>query len=128
VEVTPAGVVTPAALAAVLREDTTLVSLSLANNEIGTVQDIEALAQVAHEHGALLHTDAVQAAGWLDLDVRALGVDALTVSGHKVGAGKGTGAVFLRGRLPVEPVLRGGVPVRERRYGTVAVGRAAARG
>ncbi|WP_022916583.1 cysteine desulfurase family protein [Ruania albidiflava] len=128
VEVTSAGVVTPAALAAVLREDTTLVSLSLANNEIGTVQDIAALAQVTHEHGALLHTDAVQAAGWLDLDVRALGVDALTVSGHKVGAGKGTGAVFLRGRLPVEPVLHGGGQERERRSGTENVAGAVALG
>src|SRR5690625_2467244 len=114
VEVTGDGRVTPQALAAVLRQDTTLVSISLANNEIGTVQDIAALAQVAHEAGALLHTDAVQAAGWLDLDARALGVDALTISGHKVGAGKGIGAVCLRGRLRVEPVLHGGGQERDR--------------
>src|SRR5699024_3464412 len=69
------GVVTPEALREVLREDTTLVSLALANNEIGTVQDIAALTEVAHEVGALLHTDAVQAAGWLELDAKALGVD-----------------------------------------------------
>ncbi|HLS64351.1 MAG TPA: cysteine desulfurase family protein [Ruania sp.] len=128
VEVTGDGRVTPQALAAVLRQDTTLVSISLANNEIGTVQDIAALAQVAHEAGALLHTDAVQAAGWLDLDARALGVDALTISGHKVGAGKGIGAVFLRGRLPVEPVLHGGGQERERRSGTENVAGAVALG
>lgn len=127
-EVTGDGRVTPQALAAVLRQDTTLVSISLANNEIGTVQDIAALAQVAHEAGALLHTDAVQAAGWLDLDARALGVDALTISGHKVGAGKGIGAVFLRGRLPVEPVLHGGGQERERRSGTENVAGAVALG
>lgn len=118
VEVTEAGVVTPEALAAVLREESTLVSVALANNEIGTVQDVAALTEVAHSVGALLHTDAVQAAGWLPLDARGLGVDALSVSGHKVGAGKGIGAVFLRGRLPVEPVLHGGGQERARRSGT----------
>ncbi|WP_147916266.1 cysteine desulfurase family protein [Ruania zhangjianzhongii] len=128
VDVTRAGVVTPDALTAVLREDTTLVSVALANNEIGTVQDLAALAGVAHGVGALVHTDAVQAAGWLDLDVRELGVDALSVSGHKVGAGKGIGAVFLRGRLPVEPVLHGGGQERERRSGTENVAGAAALG
>lgn len=127
-EVTPAGVVTPEALAAVLRADTTLVSVSLANNEIGTVQDVAALAEETRRVGALLHTDAVQAAGWLDLGVRALGVDALTISGHKVGAGKGIGAVFLRGRLPVEPVLHGGGQERERRSGTENVAGAVALG
>lgn len=128
VDVTDAGVVTPEALAAVLREDTTLVSVALANNEIGTVQDLAALAEVARRVGALVHTDAVQAAGWLPLDVRALDVDALSVSGHKVGAGKGIGAVFLRGRLPVEPVLHGGGQERERRSGTENVAGAVALG
>ena len=128
VDVTGTGVVTPEALAAVLREDTTLVSVALANNEIGTVQDLAALAEVAHGVGALVHTDAVQAAGWLDVDVRALGVDALSISGHKVGAGKGIGAVYLRGRLPVEPVLHGGGQERERRSGTENVAGAVALG
>ena len=120
------GVVTPGALREVLREDTTLVSLALANNEIGTVQDIAALTEVAHEVGALLHTDAVQAAGWLELDAKALGVDALSLSGHKVGAGKGIGAVYIRGRLPLEPVLHGGGQERERRSGTENVAAAVA--
>lgn len=128
VPVTRPGVVRPEALAEVLRPDTTLVSVALANNEIGTVQDVAALAEVAHRVGALVHTDAVQAAGWLDLEARALGVDALSVSGHKVGAGKGIGAVFLRGRLPVEPVLHGGGQERERRSGTENVAGAVALG
>lgn len=126
VPVEPDGTVTAEALRGVLREDTTLVSLALANNEIGTVQDVGVLAEVAHEVGALLHTDAVQAAGWLALDAKALGVDALSLSGHKVGAGKGVGAVFVRGRLPLEPVLHGGGQERERRSGTENVAGAVA--
>lgn len=112
------GVVTPDALAQVLRPDTTLVSIAYASNEIGTVQDLGALVPLARDVGALWHTDAVQAAGWLDLNVRALGVDALTLSGHKVGAPKGSGAAFLRGRLPVEPVIHGGGQENGRRSGT----------
>ncbi|CAM3716854.1 cysteine desulfurase family protein [Occultella aeris] len=122
------GVVTPEALAAALRPDTTLVSIALANNEIGTVQDVAALAAVARVRGALFHTDAVQAAGWLPVGARDLGVDALSISGHKVGAGKGIGAVYLRGRLPVEPVLHGGGQERERRSGTENVPGAVALG
>lgn len=116
VEVDPDGAVRPEALRRALREDTTLVSLALANNEIGTVHDIPALAEVAHSVGALLHTDAVQAAGWLDL--RGLGVDALTLSGHKIGAPKGIGLAMIRGRLPVEPLVHGGGQENGRRSGT----------
>ncbi|TDE93969.1 cysteine desulfurase [Occultella glacieicola] len=128
VAVDDAGAVTPQALAEALRPDTTLVSVALANNEIGTVQEIAALAAVARANGALFHTDAVQAAGWLPVGARDLGVDALSISGHKVGAGKGTGAVYLRGRLPVEPVLHGGGQERERRSGTENVPGAVALG
>jgi len=124
------GLVSPDALAAVLRDDTTLVSIMLANNEIGTVQDVASLAQVAHGVGAAFHTDAVQAAGWLDLDVASLGVDALSVSGHKLGAPKGIGAAYVRARVGVEPVLHGGGQERGWRSGTEnvagAVGMAAA--
>ena len=116
VEVAADGTITPEALRAVLRKDTTLVSLALANNEIGTVTDVRALAEVAHEVGALVHTDAVQAAGWLDL--RGLGVDALTLSGHKLGAPKGIGLAMIRGRLPVEPLVHGGGQENGRRSGT----------
>jgi cysteine desulfurase len=124
------GLVSPDALAAALREDTTLVSIMLANNEIGTVQDVASLARVAHGVGAAFHTDAVQAAGWLDLNVAALGVDALSVSGHKLGAPKGIGAAYVRARVGVEPVLHGGGQERGWRSGTenvaAAVGLAAA--
>jgi cysteine desulfurase len=124
------GLVSPDALAAVLRDNTTLVSIMLANNEIGTVQDVASLAQVAHGVGAAFHTDAVQAAGWLDLNVAALGVDALSVSGHKLGAPKGIGAAYVRARVGVEPVLHGGGQERGWRSGTEnvagAVGMAAA--
>lgn len=132
VAVDAAGVVRPESLAHVLRPDTTLVSIAYASNEIGTVQDLAALVTLAHQAGALFHTDAVQAAGWLDLDVRALGVDALTISGHKLGAPKGVGTAYLRGRLPVEPLVHGGGQERGRRSGTEnvagAVGLAAALG
>lgn len=130
VDTNETGLVSPDALAAVLRDDTTLVSIMLANNEIGTVQDVTSLAQVAHGVGAAFHTDAVQAAGWLDLNVAALGVDALSVSGHKLGAPKGIGAAYVRARVGVEPVLHGGGQERGWRSGTEnvagAVGMAAA--
>lgn len=116
VDVGADGIVTPEALRAVLRSDTTLVSLALANNEIGAIADIPALAAVAHEAGALLHTDAVQAAGWVDL--RDLGADALTISGHKLGAPKGIGAAAIRGRLPLEPLIHGGGQENGRHSGT----------
>ncbi len=90
----------------------------LANNEVGTLQPVTELAALAHERSIPFHTDAVQAAGWLPLDVRALDVDALSVSGHKIGAPKGIGALFVRGRLSLEPVLHGGGQERGRRSGT----------
>ena len=112
------GMVAPEDFAAALRPDTTLASVMLANNEVGTVQPIAALAGIAHEHGIPFHTDAVQAAGWMPLDVGTLGVDALSVSGHKLGAPKGVGALFVRGRIPLEPVIHGGGQERGRRSGT----------
>ncbi len=120
------GRVTPTALESVLRPDTTLVSVAYANNEIGTVQPIAELAATAHAVGARFHTDAVQAAGRLPLDVAALGVDSLSFSGHKVGAPKGSGAVYVRGAVPVEPLLHGGGQERGRRSGTENVAFAAA--
>ncbi|GAA1438338.1 cysteine desulfurase family protein [Leifsonia poae] len=126
VTVGPDGLVDPAVFAAALRPDTTLASVMLANNEVGTVQPISELAALAHRHGIPFHTDAVQAAGWLDLDVKTLGVDALSVSGHKIGAPKGIGALYASGRLPVEPVLHGGGQERGRRSGTENVAGAVA--
>lgn len=106
-----------------LRPDTTLVTLMLVNNEIGTVYPLTEVIQAAHAVGALVHTDAVQAAGWFDLRVGkngtlVSGVDALTLSGHKLGAPKGSGLTYIRGRLAVEPVLHGGGQESERRSGT----------
>ena len=126
VEVDGGGLVHPEALARVIRPDTTLVSVQLANNEIGTVQPIAELAAIAHASGALMHTDAVQAAGWLPLSLDVLGVDALSLAGHKVGAPKGTGALIVRGRIPLEPVLHGGGQERGRRSGTENVAGAVA--
>lgn len=126
VDVDAGGVVHPEALARVIRPDTTLVSVQLANNEIGTVQPVAELAAIAHASGARFHTDAVQAAGWLPLSLDALGVDALSLAGHKVGAPKGTGALIVRGRIPLEPVVHGGGQERGRRSGTENVAGAVA--
>ncbi|QIZ99213.1 cysteine desulfurase family protein [Leifsonia sp. PS1209] len=112
------GLIDVDAFAALLRPDTTLASVMLANNEVGTVQPIARLTALTRELRIPFHTDAVQAAGWLPLDVTTLGVDALSVSGHKLGAPKGIGALFVRGRIPIEPVLHGGGQERGKRSGT----------
>lgn len=101
-----------------LRSDTTLVSLMLANNEIGTVHDITALAAATHKVGALFHTDAVQAVGWFDLDMKKLGVDALSISGHKFGAPKGSGVLVLLNSARTEPLIHGGGQENGLRSGT----------
>ncbi|MFB7251890.1 cysteine desulfurase family protein [Microbacterium sp. NPDC056234] len=124
VPVDAGGRITPEALAAVLRDDTALVSLGHANNEIGTVQDVAALASVAHAADAVLHVDAVQTAGWLPLT--GLDADAISVAGHKLGAPKGIGALAVRGRIPLEPLLHGGGQERGRRSGTENVAGAVA--
>ncbi|WP_018296098.1 cysteine desulfurase family protein [Corynebacterium lubricantis] len=115
------GRITPAALEAVLRPDTTLVSIHFANNEIGTIQPIRELAS-----DVPFHTDAVQAAGWVDINVRELGIDALSLSGHKLGAPKGIGVLWVRGPVALEPVLHGGGQERGARSGTENVAGAVA--
>ena len=105
-------------LDAALREDTTLVTLMLANNEIGTIHPVAEIATRAHAVGARLHTDAVQAVGWLPVNFAKLGVDALTISGHKIGAPKGSGALLVRAGQPFEPLIHGGGQERELRSGT----------
>jgi len=112
------GTVLPETLAGVLRDDTTLVSVQYANNEVGTIQPIAELAAVADGRGVPFHTDAVQAAGWLDLDVRALGVAALSLSGHKLGTPKGVGVLWVDRRRPWEPLVHGGGQQDGRRSGT----------
>jgi cysteine desulfurase len=112
-----------AELTRTLRSDTTLVTLMLANNEIGTTHALPQIIEAAHAVGSLVHTDAVQAAGWFDLRVGkngtlVVGVDALTISGHKLGAPKGSGVTYIRGRLAVEPLLHGGGQEFGRRSGT----------
>lgn len=126
VPVDASGFVLPADLETYLssKGDTGLVSIMYANNEVGTVQDIPALAAVAHEHGALFHTDAVQAAGWLPLDVSSLGVDALSVSGHKLGAPKGCGFLYVSRSAVLEPLMSGGGQERGLRSGTESVANA----
>jgi cysteine desulfurase len=136
------GVVTPAALLAAWRPNTRLVSIMLANNETGTIQDVPALAHIAKENGALFHTDAVQAAGKLPLNLNlscssknpsgALkDVDLLSISGHKMYAPQGTGVLYVRRSVRLNPLFHGGPHERQRRAGTenvagiVALGRAA---
>lgn len=118
------GRIAPDSLAAALRNDTALVSVGHANNEIGTVQDATALAALTRAAGVPLHLDAVQSAGWLPLS--GLGPDALSIAGHKLGAPKGIGALAVRGRVPVEPLLHGGGQERGRRSGTENVAGAVA--
>lgn len=124
------GMVAADELAAVLRDDTTLVSIQYANNEVGTIQPVEALAAITAERRVPFHTDAVQAAGWLDLGVGRLGVQAMSISGHKLGAPKGVGVLYIHRRVQIEPLLHGGGQESGRRSGTenvaAAVGMAAA--
>ena len=95
-----------------------LVSVMMANNEIGTIQDIAAISRLAHQYGALMHTDAVQAFGKVPVDVNALGVDFLTISGHKIYGPKGIGALYVRKGTPYCPFIRGGHQEKGRRAGT----------
>lgn len=107
------------AVAASVRDDTTVVALAQANNEIGTVRDVAAIAAALRPTGVPLHVDAVQSAGWLPL--HGLGADSIAVAGHKIGAPKGTGLLAVRARLPLEPLFHGGDQERGRRAGTVDV-------
>ena len=112
------GLVNPSDLAAALTDDTLLVSVMHANNETGTVQPISQLAALVHDAGALFHTDAAQTTGKLSYTVDDLGVDLLTVAGHKFGGPKGIGALYLRDGVTVQPVVLGGGQERGLRSGT----------
>ncbi len=112
------GQVDPEEIAAACRPDTALVSVMYANNEMGTIQPIAQIADIAHQHGVLVHTDAVQAAGQLPLNVNELGVDMLAVSAHKFYGPKGIGALYVREGVTLPPSQSGGGQENGRRAGT----------
>jgi cysteine desulfurase len=112
------GLINPADLSSTIREDTTLVSIIFGNNEIGTIQPIAELAAIAHERGALFHTDAVQAVAHVPIDVDALGVDMLSASAHKFHGPKGVGLLYIKKGVKTRSYLHGGAQERKRRAGT----------
>lgn len=112
------GIVHPDSLEKAMRDDTVLVTIMAANNEIGTIQPIEELAKIAHSHGCLFHTDAVQAIGSIPFDVNAMGIDMLSLSGHKFHSPKGIGALYVKNGVKIERLMQGGAQERTQRPGT----------
>ena len=105
-------------LEAAIRPDTILISVMMANNEIGTILPVAEIGRVAHEHGVLFHTDAVQAAGHIPIDVKAMNIDMLSISGHKFHGPKGVGVLYIRRGVRVPQLLHGGGQERNQRSGT----------
>lgn len=101
-----------------IREDTILITIMFANNEIGTIQPIAEIGQIAHEHGIIFHTDAVQAVGHVEIDVKAMNIDMLSMSGHKFYGPKGIGALYIKKGIKLNPLIHGGAQERRRRAGT----------
>jgi cysteine desulfurase len=112
------GMLDPDDVGRAVRADTILVSIMYANNEIGTVQPIKAIADIAHSQGALFHTDAVQAGGALDMDVQHLGADLLSLSAHKFYGPKGVGVLYVKANTPLLPIQHGGSQESRRRAST----------
>ena len=131
-DVDEAGRVSPEDFERAIRPDTLMASVMLANNEVGTIQPVAVLSQIAHAHGVLMHTDAVQAVGHIAVDMEKLGVDLLSMSAHKFGGPKGIGALVVRGGVRIENLIYGGAQERTMRAGTentpaiVGMGKAAA--
>lgn len=101
-----------------IRPETILISVMFANNEIGTIQPIAEIGKLAHEKGILFHTDAVQAVGHVAIDVNEMNIDLLSMSGHKLGAPKGIGAIYIRKGVPIQPLIFGGAQEKKKRAGT----------
>jgi len=120
-EVDATGLVAPESLRRALGDDTALVTVMWANNEVGTLEPVRELAAIAREHGVPFHTDAVQAVGAVPVDFAASGADALTLTGHKLGGPPGVGALLLRRDVAVVPLLHGGGQERDIRSGTLDV-------
>ena len=112
------GVIRMDELERAIRPDTILISVMSANNEIGTIQPIEEIAKLAHAHGILFHTDAVQAIGSIRFDVKAMGIDMLSMSGHKFHSPKGVGALYIRNGVRIQRLMTGGAQERTQRPGT----------
>ena len=112
------GLVHPEELEKALRPETTVVSIMFANNEIGTIEPVAELCKIAKAHGALFHTDAVQAVGHVPIDVKTLDVDMLSLSGHKLHAPKGVGALYIRNGVRIQRFMEGGAQERTQRAGT----------
>lgn len=116
--VTNDGTVQPEVLEQYITDQTKLVSIMLSNNEIGTIEPIAKLSQIAHNHGAIFHTDAVQAVGHIPIDVKELGVDMLSASAHKFNGMKGSGFLYIRKGIEIPSYIDGGAQERSKRAGT----------
>lgn len=112
------GKVDPAALEAAIRPDTVLISIMAANNEIGTIEPLEEIGEIAHRHGVIFHTDAVQAFGHIPLNVEKMHIDLLSASGHKFHGPKGVGMLYVRRGVKILPFMDGGAQEKKRRAGT----------